>query len=405
LLTQKVNKPKSITEEEKNKVLALRPEEITLEKLQELFANTKNHNALFHTNDRFMLNKDILNNPSRQSTTVGKYIFNLFILKDLEDRKLIEYQNQAFDDDNISDLSNVLSTMFLERKIEAKDFMNFLDKLHWLGFAPSYFLNASLCYDLIVPPKQTQQLKKELIEKNKKNFESGDIEAASKVEKELLDDAKSRVLEVPDYQIYASGARGSWKNNFKNNSLMRGAIKNLAHPDQIHISTASLEDGIPPEEIAYYADLITQASYQRAVGTREGGYEYKKLSSGMSSAVLDEPGSDCGSHKTLELILTEKNYKSFMYRYIIEKGKLILLTSDNIKNYINKLVHMRSPMYCLDKEKYCSKCFGELYYLEGIRTTGLLSGRIGTSLLNAALKSFHDMTLKLTKINIDDYIQ
>ena len=48
-------------------------------------------------------------------------------------------------------------------------------------------------------------------------------------------------------------------------------MKNLANPDDIKISTSSLVDGIPAEEMGRYADLITQASYSRAVGTREGG--------------------------------------------------------------------------------------------------------------------------------------
>lgn len=55
-----------------------------------------------------------------------------------------------------------------------------------------------------------------------------------------------------------------------------GGIKNLADPNKIHISTTSLVEGIPADEMGYYADLITQASYSRAVGTREGGL-IKKL--------------------------------------------------------------------------------------------------------------------------------
>lgn len=50
-----------------------------------------------------------------------------------------------------------------------------------------------------------------------------------------------------------------------------GGMKNLADPTKVKVSTSSLVDGIPAEEMGYYADLITQASYSRAVGTREGG--------------------------------------------------------------------------------------------------------------------------------------
>jgi len=184
-----------------------------------------------------------------------------------------------------------------------------------------------------------------------------------------------------------------------------GAIKNLADPDNVHISSSSLVDGIPPNELAYYGDLITQASYNRAVGTREGGYESKKLSASFQNVVLDEEGSDCGTKHTIKQLITSKNANLFMYRYIrIDNGGLILLTSDNIAGYYDKVVNMRSPMYCTNKQ-YCSKCAGELYYKLKMKNVGILTNRIGTSLLNSSLKAFHDMSLKVVELDIDKYIE
>jgi hypothetical protein len=93
-----------------------------------------------------------------------------------------------------------------------------------------------------------------------------------------------------------------------------------------------------------------------------------------------------------------------MYRYIRDKGKLVLLTSDNISNYYDKVVELRTPLYCTNKQ-YCSKCAGELYYKLGITNVGILSNRIGTSLLNASLKAFHDMSLKVVELDIDKYME
>lgn len=103
------------------------------------------------------------------------------------------------------------------------------------------------------------------------------------------------------------------------------------------------------------------------------------------------------------MLITKKNKDLFLYRYIIEKGKLVLLDEHTIGNYIDKYVNLRTPLYC-NSEKYCSKCAGELYNKLGISNVGLLTTRIGTSLLNASLKQFHDMTLKTVTVNIDDFI-
>lgn len=131
--------------------------------------------------------------------------------------------------------------------------------------------------------------------------------------------------------------------------------------------------------------------------------EGKKLAAAFQSIMVDERGSDCGTTRTITMTLNKGNIKLFMYRYVLEKGKLTMIDDDNFKSFIGKTVKLRSPLFCNSK-KYCSKCAGELYNKLGIQNVGLLTTRIGTSLLNASLKQFHDMTLKTVEINIEDYI-
>jgi hypothetical protein len=400
---EKVERPVELSQEGVSFLVNLKEDDITLSMLEKLFANKKNNPAMFKTNDTFTLAKGKLYNDKAERTTVGKFIFNLFVLSP-KIITLTGYQNVVMDDGNIGSLENRLSEFLLEDKITVQEFVDYIDKMQWLGFIIAKFVNASLTYNLLELPKETQKLKDELVQKYSKEIDSGDILTASKIEKELLADAKSRVKDVPDFQIYDSGARGSFGNNYKNTSLMRGAIKNLADPSKVHISTKSLMDGIPPEEIEFYADTITQASFSRAVGTREGGYESKKLSAAFQNVTLDKAGTDCGSQKTIKIILNKGNSSMFMYRYIKEGTRLTLLTSDNISNYFNKVVNVRTPMYCTGK-KYCSKCAGELYYKLGIMNTGIIANRIGTSLLNASLKAFHDMSLKVVELDIEKYIE
>lgn len=400
---EKVAKPIQISEKDISFLLALKEEDITLKMLEKLFANKLKTKAMFKPDDFFTLPKGRFFNDKSEVTTVGRYVFNRLVLSP-KIITLTGYQNIPFDDDNLGSLENKLSEFLLEDKINVQEFVDYIDKLQWLGFITAKFLNASLTYSLLSAPKETEDLKKQLVQKHKKELDSGDLLAINKIEKQLIADAKGRVKDIPDYQIYASGARGSFGNNYKNTSLLRGAIKNLANPDQVHISTSSLVDGIPPEDIQYYADIITQASYSRAVGTREGGYESKKLSAAFQNITLDKEGSNCGTKKTINMLLTKKNANMFMYRYIIDGTKLVLLTSDNISMYHDKIIHLRSPMYCTGKQ-YCSKCAGELYYKLGIENVGIITNRIGTSLLNASLKAFHDMTLKVVDLDIDKYIE
>ena len=95
--------------------------------------------------------------------------------------------------------------------------------------------------------------------------------------------------------------------------------------------------------------------------------------------IVDEKGSDCGTKMTFPMLLTDKNKSLFLYRYILERGKLVFLDDEVINNYIGKIINLRTPLYCKN-DKYCSKCAGELYYKIGISNVGLLTTRIGTFL-------------------------
>ena len=100
------------------------------------------------------------------------------------------------------------------------------------------------------------------------------------------------------------------------------------------------------------------------VGTQVSGYIAKELLAAFQSEVLGDKDSDCGTSKTIPITITNKNATEYIYRYIVENGKIIQLTSDNINKYIGKTVNMRTPMYCVGTGKnkcLCNKCAGDYY--------------------------------------------
>jgi hypothetical protein len=118
---------------------------------------------------------------------------------------------------------------------------------------------------------------------------------------------------------------------------------------------------------------------------------------------LDEHGTECGSKKTISAIITAKNKKDYVYRYIIENGKLILLSPDVIDKYIGKEVHLRTPMYCLG-DKTCNKCAGEFNYILNNINIGLGCSKIATTLLRLGMKKFHTANIGSKQINVDDML-
>lgn len=143
--------------------------------------------------------------------------------------------------------------------------------------------------------------------------------------------------------------------------------------------------------------------YPKAIGTAVSGYFSKQIIAALQAVTMDGKGSDCGSKGFLKVIIEQNSVKDFLYRYIIENGKLILLDDNNINKYIGKEVKMRSPMYCISK-KICRTCAGLMYEKLNIENIGLTAARVSSTLLNLSMKKFHDTSSKISKIDINDLV-
>ena len=385
-------------------LLNLKADDVDADIIKSLLANTVDGDAPFDATDSFVLPKGRYYNKENVTTTVGRYIFNLVTLTERTGPH-VGYINFPVNGSGMGKIEAKMSDLLMNDIISVEDYSNWIDRLQWLGFSISDYVSPPLTTDLLVLPEKVKKRKQELLSKesNVEALNNKDIITASKIEKELLDMSKEELKDLPDMDIYDSGSRGSFGNNYKITAVSRGVVPCVSHPERVNISMASLDEGIPPEERYIYADVLTNASASRSLMTRNGGYEAKKLAAAFQGIVFDKKGSDCGTRLTVPLLVTEGNKKLLTDRYIMVNNRTTLLTSNNIDEYVGKTVSLRSPMYCRNP-KYCSKCTGELYHKLGIENVGLIANVIGTSMTTLSMKAFHNATVKLKEINYEDYI-
>lgn len=397
-------KAKEVSATNLKDLMKLKREDITLSLLQKYFAFTEKSDPIYSPNDYFTLPANKLYNKTAIKTTVGRYIFNLFIIDETMS-KYFEYMNYTLDKDAIEDIDAKMAELLLNDKITINIFADYIDRMQWIGFSIAKFINSSMTTDLVILPDNIAKRKEKLIKDNKEALDKGDLVTLKKIEDELIDLSKNIFEDLADTEIFDSKcSKGNWTNSYKNMTLMRGCIRSLdGDPTKTTISTSSLEEGIPPQELHNYADILNQGSYSRAISTRDGGYETKKLSASFQSVVIDDEGTDCHTTKFLKILVTDNNVEYFINRYIKKGNQLVLLTNENKSQFINKVCEFRSPLFCLG-DKICNKCAGELFYKMGIKDVGLICSNIGSAVLNASLKQFHDLSLKLTEIDLDDYI-
>lgn len=338
-------------------------------------------------------------------TTVGIWIFNkYFIEEDLFD--MFKYVNKTIDKKMYGKLNNEISVAVLEDRLPLETMKRFNMKtqkcMPYISIlAPNYTDKMLTCTEVI------NKKKKELYKKYEEQIKKGDEIAASRMEKELLDFAIEYIGDDPSMDMFISGARGSIGNNFKNMFVMKGVIKD---PDpnakqKYNVAMSNYIDGISPDEYALFANSLAAGPYARAKKTENGGYREKLFLRAFQHLTLDPPGSDCGTKRYIEVILTESNINEWMYSYIIEGSKLVELTSQNKSKYIGKKVKVRFSALCESKTGICNKCMGNLYYRLDKTNVGTSLTQIPSVQKNIAMKSFHDSTQSLYDMDLEKIFQ
>lgn len=379
---------RTLTAQETAEILNLKKQDINSKLMRDYFSvKLGKSTSRFNTFDVFSLPKDHLFNKEAIRTTVGRYIFNLYVIPEKYLRKY-GFQNIVFDADSLKDIQSQLATMLLNDEISSYEYIYFLDHGEWLGMNTAYYLVPSLTSDFIRPLDSVKKKRDELFDKYKDEIKRGDTNTAVAIEKELMGMAIKELNEKkpPSYELYKSkefnlGAA------YRKTSVL-GSVNEDLYTHDISVLKSNYADGIDMKEYSKFASLTILGGYSRGVKTQKYGYESKKYNNAMQATVLDDLNTDCGTHKLIKVSIHPKMKSMFLFRYIAEDPNhpenLTLITEKNISKYINKEIHMRSPMFCKG-DRICNKCAGELYYKIGLKNVGLLASNLTGSLLNLSI--------------------
>lgn len=395
---------RELTESEVKEILSLTENDINMDLMKKYFAVIGDATEpRFNTFDTFTLKKGTLYNTEDVTTTIGRYIFNMFSIP----KKYLEkkgYQNLVFDGDTLGDMEKTMGIMIVADELAPEEYTNYLDKTEWLTMGMAYFLLPSVNYEMNKPLEKVVIRKKELFDEYKDEIEQGDANAANKIESELVKLAKEEFNKSnnPGKDFYDSG-EFAFANNYKKTSVAAGTIMN-PYTKEIKILKSNYVDGITKEDFPYFANLTILGGYSRGVETEQGGYNTKKVNRSQQVITLGPKGSDCKTTKYLEFVLPKKIKNMYLFRYILDGGKEILLDDKNIDKYVDKVVKMRSPMLCEERHYICNKCAGEMLYSMGITNAGLLGSTMTGSLMNRSMKKFHNSSIIYEKTKIEDYI-
>lgn len=345
-------------------------------------------------------NFDILdsNFSNRDSKVIGSSAGNLL--------SQIDFLNKPLTKKVAGALDAAMAEIFVDGVIHDVVMEEYINRNQWLGYTTTVFTMPSLSTDTINPPKNIRNYRDKIIKDNKDVFDTKDLVKFAKLEKDVLNYASTEMdkQNVNGKLIYDSGFNGVWTNNFKVTSIWRGIAPKSDDMNQYDIVTSNLSEGIAKQDIASHADLAVLGAAGRAKDTQLGGYKTKIFNAAFASVVADKAGSDCKSTGTITKELTEANFKDYRYRYILNNnGSLTMIEPKDKAKYIGRTVKLRSSLYCTTRW-LCSKCIGEMSYKLKIRNIGLHTSRVTSSLMNASMKAFHDMSVAQDQYDLTDYI-
>jgi hypothetical protein len=332
------------------------------------------------------------------TTSVGIFVFNkTFIEPELFD--LFGYIDTTLTKSVAKMINSKIGYAVLEDKIPLEAMKNYIMRTQ--KFQPySNILCPSFTMNMLLITDKIEKRKNALLTKHKDSIDNGDEKVVAAIEKELLDYCKEVLDDDPSMDLYKSGAKGSFGNNFKNLFVMRGAIKDPDPTKGYDIVTSNYIDGVTKKDYPKTAKSLAAGPYSRAKKTQFGGYWEKLFLKAFQHITLLPAGSDCGTTSTIKINISSKNASMIMYNYIVENNKLIELTSDNISQYMGKTVNMRFSSLCKEKKGFCNKCSGNLFYRLGILNVGVATPQLASRLKVIALKAFHDSQIQLHDIDV-----
>ena len=333
-------------------------------------------------------------NSSKFTTTVGLWIFNKAFIEPMSD--VLGYINEPITKDVYGDINKKISYALLEDKITVRQLKDFIMQSQIMMSCCSALSSSHT--ELMFTMEQDIAKKKEALKKKYgKKLEENDLVAAKNYENELIDYAKDLLKDDPAVDMFNSGARSSWGNNFKSMYLLRGPLKGT--DGSYNFVDSSYIEGMDPKDFKVVADSSIQGPYGRSKLTASGGYTEKLFTYSTQHLKILSKGSDCVSKETIKVLLTKNNIKDWYFSNIVDNGKLVELTPEIESKYLDKEVNIRYSALCKSKNGICEACAGTFFNRTGISNIGVASMVMMSSVKNANMKRFHDSSLKLAKIN------
>lgn len=369
--------------------------------------DTSIHNPMFYRKELITLPPNTINVLQSQGaieTTIGNALTNAIIFfHPLGTR--IPYFNggkgNTIDKIDPGDISKkVVALVLSDTEAEGKDpqtyvsikqLQDWMQAVTWIGGLATMVTAGYTEKSVRIAPevlKRRDELYKEF------EGQLGDPAIQTRIEHELIAMDKESLKDDPSFDFYYKHDK-HWANSRKKQLITTGLMSSI--DGGTNFIAQPLSAGIDAENTPAYSDSIRHASYSRGHLTALGGELVKYIFRVTQNIKIVEP--NCGTKFGISDVILPGYESMYVGRYVMEAGKLIELTNENIQAYIYKPIYLRSPAYCKTKDNnYCEICMGKALSRtpKAIHTAAAEPGSV---MMNASMKAMHGKALKSVRFD------
>lgn len=273
---------------------------------------------------------------------------------------------------------------------------------HWIRFGKA--IGDLAGYELFVPsvtekslqsPPNNSQLRDEQFEANKDQLD--DPVTQSRIQNTLVDNWKQYIKGDPAEGFLYK--KKSVNTAIKRMFLIHGPEAGFSEGGRATLIKNSLEEGL---DITKYPDMVNSlraGSYYRGALTALAGEDVDLMGRIFQNAriVLEF----CGTTETFEDTIDERR----IGRTLIDDGKPVKITKENLGQYKGKVYGLYVPGYCKTSHgDVCSVCMGDKVsqYPDSL---GSMISEIPSTMMAVMMGSAHAKELKTTPLDVEGFLR
>lgn len=316
-------------------------------------------------------------------TTLGRLIINKCVFGHIYGNKHWEFVNRPITGNVFAELMDYISQLCIEDKFESRTFIRLVDIMIDFTMRFSTLFNAGVSYEVVMPDEEYHEFRtKKFDAVSEQILKETDVDTFEKTKAEIVEFAKKKYKNNTQTELYNSGAKPKWNDDFAEMYVAMGAMPSLVGGKPTIIINA-LSQGLGVENLPANANVAIYGAYSAAKSTALAGTIYKRLGNGLAS--IKGVKGDCGSTHYAPFV--GKNWKDLVNKYTKGPKGPVLITLDNVDKYIGKEIMLRDPIYCkMHGDNYCSTCLGEaMFKVANMGDTiplGAYTQEVGSRLLN-----------------------